>query len=258
MIEYQQFVAESKFALRVLSFYTRLTSAEDESAAQPGFGGKLLYAGELDEDCRALIVASNIAGAASLCVAADEQAQKQAVRDGIVDFLVTSLDEALRILKNEIRKHAPVAVCVAGAPVEVESQMAERGVKPDILRPDEELAGTISDSTALVSWSVSRAPGQWMPKLDKLALECGSDLPEETQRWLRMSPRYLGRMAQSFHVVLTDRTFATRFMEGAMRLEGGAIPMKLQYSYRGGCEEFNAPNWDDRKKNPGFPFLSPE
>jgi len=250
VIEYERFVAEYRFSLRVLSFHTRLVSPEGEREGGTDLGGKLLYAGELDEDARALIVASNIAGAASLCATANEHQQKQAVRDGIVDFLVTSLDEALRILKNEIRKHAPVAVCIAAAPAEIEGLMAERGVQPDLLRPDEALAGSVSADVALLSWSVSREPAKWMPKLDKFALECAAELGESTRRWLRMSPRYLGRLAQSFHLVLADVSFATRFMEGAMSLEGGNIPLKVQVSYRGGCEEFNAPNWDEDRSNP--------
>lgn len=249
MIEYPQWVAEYRFALRVLSFYVRLIRAEGQSEGEADFGGKLLYAGELDDDGRAVIVASNIAGAASLCATGNQHQQKQAVRDGVVDFLVTSLDEALRILKNEIRKHAPVAVCIGVAPAEIERLIAERGVKPDVERPGDALAGTVSDDLALVSWSVSRAPAKWMPKLDKFALECAAELAESTRRWLQMSPRYLGRLAQSFHLVLADVGFATRFMEGAMSLEGGTIPVKVQVSYRGGCEEFNAPNWDDKKSS---------
>src|SRR5947209_11758122 len=93
--------ADPAFALRVLSFYNRLIPAEGSD--EPDLAGRLLYAGQMDEDGRALIVAANIAGAASLCATSDQQQQKQAVRDGVVDFLVTSLDEALRILKNEIR-----------------------------------------------------------------------------------------------------------------------------------------------------------
>src|SRR5579864_9118351 len=131
MSDDSRYSQEAAFALRVLSFYNRLTPAEGSD--EPDLGGRLLYAGELDEDGRALIVAANIAGAASLCATANEHQQKQAVRDGIVDFLVTSLDEALRILKNEIRKHAPVAVCIAAAPAEIEGLMAERGVQPDLL-----------------------------------------------------------------------------------------------------------------------------
>lgn len=250
MIEYQQFIAEYTCALRVLSFYTRLTGADGGGAGAPELGGKLLYAGELDEDGRAVVMAANIAGAASLCATANELGQKRAVRDGIIDFLVTSLDEALRILKNEIRKHSPVAVCIALAPAVIEPQMAERGVVADVPRPDGGAEGLTPDDAALVSWSVSREPARWMPKLDALAVECGAHLSEGTRRWLEMSPRYLGRLAQSFHMVLAEQTFATRFMDRAMALEGGAIPLKLQFSYRGGCEEYNAPNWDEKRSRP--------
>ena len=234
---------ENAFALSVLSFYSRLILPE--SSPEADLSGRLLYAGELDEDGRALIVAANIAGAASLCASANRQQQKQAVRDGIVDFLVTSLDEALRIVKNEIRKRAPVAVCIAAAPRDIEGQMSDRGVAPDRFRPgDAEPDTPLPADPALVSWSVSATPARWMPKLDAFALECAASLPEAARRWLRLSPRYLGRLAQSFHLVLADRSFATRFMEGAMTLEQGRIPARLQVVYRGGAEEFNLPKWN--------------
>ena len=256
MIDPSRYSAEYRFVLRVLSFYAQLIPPDGEASAGPHLGGSLLYAGELDEDGRALIVASNIAGAASLCATADEYAQKQAVRDGIVDFLVTSLDEAVRILKNEIRKRAPVAVCIGAPPEAIEPQMSERGIAPDILRPGAEDAGNIRPTpadAALVSWSVSSAAARWMPKLDAFALQCAGQLPESARRWLQMSPRYLGRLAQSIHLVLADRAFATRFMEGAMALEDGGMPLKLQVSYRGGCEEFNAPNWNKDSPSPSVP-----
>ena len=100
MIDSTRYSAECRFALRVLSFYARLMPADAQGSTDPQLGGSLLYAGEPDDDGRALIVASNIAGAASLCATADEHAQKQAVHDGIVDCLVTSLDEALRIARQ--------------------------------------------------------------------------------------------------------------------------------------------------------------
>ena len=259
MIDKARYFAESKFALRVLSFYTLLIPPGADAPADPGLGGKLLYAGPLDDDSRALLAGASIAGAASLCATANTVDQRQAIRDGIIDFLVTSVDEALRILKNEIRKSAPVAVCIGATPEQIELQMAERGVAPDVLRPHD--AGRdrpMPADIALVSWSVSKAPARWMPKLDAFALECAGELPESTRRWLRMSPRYLGRLAQSIHIVLADQAFATRFMEGALALEGGIIPLRLQVSYRGGCEEFNAPNWnkDGSDPNPKSPVPS--
>ena len=243
MLDKTRYAAEYQFVLRVLSFYMRLIAPGSEAS---DLGGKLLYAGLLDEDGRSLVAAANVAGAASLCVTADSLAQKRAVRDGVVDFLVTSLDEALRILKNEVRKRAPVAVCIAAEPADVKSKMSERGVESDLLRSSVEEGNDapMPADIALVSWSVSFAPARWKPKLDAYALECASELPEFSRRWLRMAPRYLGRLAQSIHVVLANQSFASRFMEGAMALENGKIPLKLQVSYRGASEEFNAPNWD--------------
>ncbi len=117
-----------------LSYATLL----DTPLAHPetGLGGKLFYAAELDEQGRALLVAANIAGAATLTASADRDAQKQVLRDGVADFVVTNLDEALRILKNQLRKHETVAVCVAQSISEVEREMNERGVAPDLLRGD--------------------------------------------------------------------------------------------------------------------------
>ena len=122
------------FAFQVESLYAALLqTASPALSSEPGLGGKLLYAGELDEAGLALMAAGNIAGAATLASTADPATQKQAIRTGVVDFLVTSLDEALRVLKNEIRKREPVAVCVAVAPEAVEREMLERGVLPDLL-----------------------------------------------------------------------------------------------------------------------------
>ena len=250
MIDKARYAAEYKFCLRVLSFYTRLIPPSSAASGEANLGGKLLYAGSLDEDGRAVVAAANIGGAASLCATGDALDQKRAVHDGIADFLVNSLDEALRILKNEIRKRAPVAVCIGAAPAEIEAQMAERGVAADLLRSAAEADDNrpVPEDVALVSWSVSSAPARWMPRLDAFALQCAAPLPESTRRWLQMSPRYLGRLAESIHMVLADRAFATRYIEGAMAMEEGRIPLKLQFSYRGGAEEFNAPNWD--KKEP--------
>jgi hypothetical protein len=103
--------------------------------AEAGLGGKLLYAGEMDVRGRELLIASNIAGAASLAASADPAVQRQAIRDGAVDFLVTSLEEALRILKNEIRKRQPVSVGVGVDPQTLVAAMLDRGVLPDLLPP---------------------------------------------------------------------------------------------------------------------------
>ena len=125
------------FVAQVAQAYANLIAGSELPIRESGLGGSLLYAGEIDDAGRALVVAANIAGAATLVATADRAAQKQAIRDGVVDFLVTSLDEALRILKNQLRKRETVSVCVAhGRQPAMESEMNERGVEPDLLRRD--------------------------------------------------------------------------------------------------------------------------
>lgn len=221
-------------------FYAALmTHASIAAEAEPELGGKLVYAGELDEDGRALMVAGNAAGAATLAVTADPAAQRQAVRNGIVDFLVTSLDEALRILKNEVRKRATVSVCVGAAPDAVEQEMQERGVQPDLQRagvppwaPGSLPLGPAPANDALVclEWRVSDAPALWMPRLDALARACLSPEHVIALRWLRLSPRYCGRAAMGVRVLRCPppvaALFTTRVAE-LMKSGEVAVPVEI-------------------------------
>lgn len=167
---------------------------------ETGAGGKLLYAGELDLEGSRLVRAANIAGAASLSATADPARQRLAIREGTIDFLVTSLDEALRILKNEIRKRNPVAVGIGAPPSQVVAEMLARGVLPDVVRGacEAELADFISQGAQ----PIGVAPTGLSPRLIMLqfppadfesrvlALIPGSD--HAARRWVRLAPRYLG------------------------------------------------------------------
>jgi hypothetical protein len=183
---------------------------------EPCLGGKLLYVSGLKANCRALIVAANIAGAATIVSCDDPDLQRQANRDGVLDFSVTSLDEALRILKNEIRKRQPVAVCVALAPETVEAEMRERGVEADLnsLSPAPDRA--MLPCEVLLSWSVASAPARWLPRLDALAADCLAPDDLIGRRWLRLAPRYLGRLAQNVRLMRCSRAVAEQFT-GAVR-----------------------------------------
>jgi hypothetical protein len=247
----------SGFALQVEQLYAGLILAGRSNPAgrsgfaseagdrrtdsEQGLGGTLLYTGELDEEARALMVAANIAGAASLAVSADASAAKQAVRDGVADFLVTSLDEALRILKNEIRKRQTVAVCVALTPKTREAdfvrEMAERGVVPDLVRPVEVAA--LQKDEALLAWRVATAPALWLPKLDLIALEClegeagstraGSTRAAFGRRWLRLAPRYMGRLGQGLRLLRCDEVSAAKFIERVREeADGGKIVAQVE------------------------------
>lgn len=255
--------ADFAFTLQVERRYASLVLAAKAGSgpdAEASLGGQLLYAGELDPQGRALLAAANIAGAASLAATADAAARKQAVRDGIVDFLVTSLDEALRILKNEIRKRETVAVCVAAAPEAVQGEMLERGVLPDLVRPPDEFSehspfvnqgarqvppSTLGKNPALLTWRVAAAPAQWLPKLDAIALDCLLSNPgpeaRSARRWLRLAPRYLGRLAQGVRLLSCGREFAADFVEEARRrIERGEIGVAVEIQVAGPsrCDQY--------------------
>ena len=240
------------FILQVERFYASLiANADSRSGQEPELGGRLLYAGKLDGEGRALLVAGNIAGAASMAATADTAAQKQAIRDGVADFLVTSVDEALRILKNEIRKRAAVAVCVALAPEAVEREMLERGVLPDLLRSGaavapEGAALLIHDAPQihppalearqiLLTWRVAAAPAHWLPKLDAIALDClslgSSPAVCAARRWLRLAPRYLGRLALGVRTIRCEPKVAREFVARAqLAIDCGEIGVEVQVS----------------------------
>ena len=188
----------------VYRLYAALSRRLDPHA---GLGGKLLYAGLLDQEGIRLVRAANVAGAASLCATADSGIQKRAICDGIVDFLVTSLDEALRILKNEIRKRRGVAVGIALAPETVEPEMLARGVLPDLLFPGSRVDAW-TDAGAEVVEMAAIPPGKklltvFLPSGPGLNTEIETllldSLPDEDwagRRWLRLSPRYLDPRAR--------------------------------------------------------------
>ena len=226
----------SSFAANVDWAYAGLVHTADPvpgpDLREMGLGGSLVYADELEGAGSILVVAANIAGAASITASADAGTQRQAVRDGVIDFLVSNLSEALRILKNEIRKREPVAVCVAQPPEELESDMAELGVLPDLLPPGalnasrfevflDQGARQIAPVSAaknqtILTWSVDRTPTRHLPKLDAIALDClGANKTPITwpvRRWLRYAPRYMGRLAHEKRLVRCQTPVARAFL----------------------------------------------
>jgi urocanate hydratase len=79
------------------------------------------------------MTAATMTGAAFLGIDVDPERIKKRLKTGYCDFLVTTLDEALRILKNAVRKKENVSVGLVGNCADVIPELAERGVVPDIL-----------------------------------------------------------------------------------------------------------------------------
>jgi urocanate hydratase len=96
-------------------------------------GGKLIVSGGMGGMGGAQPLAATMTGAAFLGIDVDAERIKKRLKTGYCDFLVTTLDEALRILKNAVRKKENVSVGLVGNCADIIPELAERGVVPDIL-----------------------------------------------------------------------------------------------------------------------------
>ena len=95
--------------------------------------GKLIVSGGMGGMGGAQPLAASMTGAAFLGIDVDPERIKKRLKTGYCDFLVTTLDEALRILKNAVRKKENVSVGLVGNCADIIPELAERGVVPDIL-----------------------------------------------------------------------------------------------------------------------------
>jgi urocanate hydratase len=78
-------------------------------------------------------LAATMNGGAFLGIDVDPERIKRRVKTGYCDVMVTSLDEALRILKNAVRKREAASVGLVGNCADVIPELARRGVVPDLL-----------------------------------------------------------------------------------------------------------------------------
>ncbi len=85
-----------------------------------GFGGAQALAAVLN-------------GAAFLGIDADAETIKRRVKTGYCEVMVNQLDEALRILKNAVRKKQAASAGLLGNSAELLPALAERGIVPDLI-----------------------------------------------------------------------------------------------------------------------------
>jgi urocanate hydratase len=119
------------------------------AAAERSFGGRLgrELGGDLDEGMRGKLIvsggmggmggaqplAATMTGAAFLGIEVDPERIQKRLKSGYCDFMVNSLDEALRIVNDALRKRQNISVGLVGNCADVIPELAERGVVPDIL-----------------------------------------------------------------------------------------------------------------------------
>ncbi len=112
--------------------------------------GSLLVCVGLNDAGRALALASLAAGAASIALEEDAALLRSAQREGCCTFSVTSLDEALRIAKNEVRQRRAISVGLRGDPAVWLQDMVERGVQPQAFAASRALTETETAAVALL------------------------------------------------------------------------------------------------------------
>jgi urocanate hydratase len=108
-------------------------SAAGEKHFGGDLSGKLVVSGGMGGMGGAQPLAATMAGACFLGIDVDAERIKKRLKTGYCDFMVNSLDEALRILKNSIRKKEAISVGLVGNCADVIPELADRGVLPDIL-----------------------------------------------------------------------------------------------------------------------------
>jgi urocanate hydratase len=107
------------------------------AAGRKHFGGdlsgKLVVSGGMGGMGGAQPLAATLNGAAFLGIDVDPERIKRRVKTGYCDVMVNDLDEALRILKNSVRKGEPTSVGLVGNCADIIPELAHRGIVPDIL-----------------------------------------------------------------------------------------------------------------------------
>ncbi len=107
------------------------------AAARQHFGGslegKLVVSGGMGGMGGAQPLAATMAGAAFLGIDVNPERIKKRLKTGYCDFMVNTLDEAVRILKNAVRKKEAVSVGLVGNCADVVPELAARGIVPDVL-----------------------------------------------------------------------------------------------------------------------------
>src|SRR5205809_520026 len=108
-------------------------SAAGEKHFGGDLAGKLIVSGGMGGMGGAQPLAATMTGGCFLGIDVDADRIKKRLKTGYCDFMVTSLDEALRILKNAVRKKENVSVGLVGNCADIIPELAARGVVPDIL-----------------------------------------------------------------------------------------------------------------------------
>jgi urocanate hydratase len=130
-------------------------------------------------------VAASVAGAVTLAIDVDAEAMKVALRRGELDFVVNTLAEAMRALKNQVRLKRSLSVGLITDVNATLAELASRGVLAEATIDPQSSTAPREDEL----FFAARDAGE-LQRLDAALLEV---LPADVarQRWLRRLPQYL-------------------------------------------------------------------
>jgi len=132
--------------------------------------------------------AVSIASGTTLALDSDSAAMKAAQRAGHLDFVVNSLDEALRALKNEVRQKRPLSVGLIADVTATLAEIEERGIVPDLRLTPETLQQLLpaADEQRFIA---SGASALRVIDAALLATIPSDDLIR--RRWIERAPQFL-------------------------------------------------------------------
>ena len=207
-----------------------ISSAAVEEAALVLYGSLLSeredWAGSLTLCCGPVSLIAgppavvSICGGTALSVGVTAADAKGAQRHGGVDFVVNTLDEALRTLKNRVRERRALAVALVSELEAVLEEMVERGLAPEYAIEDDTLSagargllGRLGHHGSYLfgapqerqesrlkswlranDWEVVKAPGGEGRDVREWNKQVASVIPQDDevrQRWMRLAPAYL-------------------------------------------------------------------
>jgi urocanate hydratase len=222
--------------------YVQLQSICDErfrDKPAEGLAGLLMTCVGFDLQGAEMALATTISGGTFLGIDPSTEHLKTAVRNGSCDFMVNTLDESLRVLKNELRKKKALSVGLLGESSAILPAMVERGVQPDLvadsgasntetalpyraslqafiergaLPVDPKVAKDLHASEFLeVIWTASTLAD--LRRMDELALQ---QLPADDsirRRWLQHAPAYFHRQRPLQRILAMHPEEVTRLAE---------------------------------------------
>jgi hypothetical protein len=155
-------------------------------ASREDWGGALVLCSGQGCTASGIPVAASIAGSATLAVDADAEAMKSSLRRGELDFVVNTLDEALRTLKNQIRLKRPLSVGLIADADTTLVELTSRGVKPDVTIDPVSVPAPREDELFFAARGADE-----LQRFDAALLDVLPAGDVARPRWIRRLPQYL-------------------------------------------------------------------